>query len=406
MFNFKKRKLKKELKKLGDQVGYVLHADDDVLTKKQQDDLRAIKSEVVTANIENPEQVKELLKSGNERFKRAYPPKGFALIREYADIVAVAVAVAFGIRGLFLQPFKIPTSSMQPTLFGIHYMQKDGCSNKLLNYMPSMVNEFLFGSSRAELKIKQGGYLNTDSVRQFTSGLFFTKTAFNIGDVGYTLPGEIPKVISYTGLNQSQEYKTGQELCNGWLSSGDHLFVDRFSIQIMGLNRGDIVVFNTEGIMHDGEPLAKKGYYYIKRLVGMPGDTLRIINNKLFVKPEGADSFKPIVAFSDKFKKLYSGKGGYAGHLNIVGGSPGEYLGAPEDEVRVPKDCYFMMGDNSYFSSDSRVWGFVPRKNIVGKAFFVFWPLSRRWGIPDSKTPLDIATKSPEFFTYPAMRLQ
>ncbi|QSH42013.1 signal peptidase I [Lentisphaerota bacterium ZTH] len=406
MFNFKKRKLKKNVKKFVAQVNYVLHADDDILTQKQQDDLRAIRDDVKAVDCEKPDEVKKLLASGNQRFRRAYPPKGFALIREYADIIAVAVAVAFGIRGLFLQPFKIPTGSMQPTLFGIHYMQKKDCSNKMLTYLPPALNELIFGSSRAELSVKQDGFLNANSVRQYTSGLFFTKTSFNIGDVNYTLPGEVSKVISYTGLNPSEEYKSGQELCDGWLSTGDHLFVDRFSIQITGLKRGDIVVFNTGGIMHDGEPLTKSGYYYIKRLVGMPGDTLRIINNMLFVKPEGADEYKPIVAFSDKFKKLYSGKGGYAGHLSVVDGSPGEYLGAPEDEVKVPKDCYFMMGDNSYFSSDSRIWGFVPRSNIVGRALFVFWPFSRRWGIPDNKAPLDVETGLPGRFTYPAMRMQ
>ena len=53
------------------------------------------------------------------------------------------------------------------------------------------------------------------------------------------------------------------------------------------------------------------------------------------------------------------------------------------DGFEVPKDSYFMMGDNSKNSLDSRFWGTVPRKNIVGKALFIFWPISRRWGLTD-----------------------
>jgi signal peptidase I len=51
-----------------------------------------------------------------------------------------------------------------------------------------------------------------------------------------------------------------------------------------------------------------------------------------------------------------------------------------------------MLGDNSKFSEDSRYWGFVPRRNIVGKALFVFWPISRRWGFTDTTPPLQVPT--------------
>ncbi len=51
-----------------------------------------------------------------------------------------------------------------------------------------------------------------------------------------------------------------------------------------------------------------------------------------------------------------------------------------------------MLGDNSRNSLDSRYWGTVPRKNIVGKALFIFWPISRRWGLTDRKGPIDTTT--------------
>ncbi len=58
----------------------------------------------------------------------------------------------------------------------------------------------------------------------------------------------------------------------------------------------------------------------------------------------------------------------------------------------VPEDSYFMMGDNSLNSLDSRFWGTVPSKNIVGKALFIFWPISRRWGLTDRAEPINIKT--------------
>ena len=60
-------------------------------------------------------------------------------------------------------------------------------------------------------------------------------------------------------------YQKGEILCNGWLSLGDHLFVDRFTFQFREPRRGDITVFTTNNI-----PTGSKGYFYIKRLIGMP----------------------------------------------------------------------------------------------------------------------------------------
>lgn len=56
------------------------------------------------------------------------------------------------------------------------------------------------------------------------------------------------------------------------------------------------------------------------------------------------------------------------------------YLSSPEDTFNVPSSTYFALGDNSYNSSDSRDWGIVPEENVVGRAAFVLWPFSSRWG--------------------------
>jgi len=405
----KKHKLRKELKKLKIHARHTLIVDDDILSGEQKKLLQEIEKAPENCDINSIEAMEKTINDCNRSYGKILPPSKHAWIREYLDIIAVAVAVAFGIRGLFLQPFKIPTSSMQPTLFGIHYIAKNGNVNPLLGKVSAPLDYILFSCERAKLKIKKDGMLEGDgyynAFRQNTSyGIFsllllgadplsallpYTYTSFTIGGVNYSLPGATPKILEYSGLGKREdelEFKAGQVFCDGWLSSGDHLFVDRFSHLLVGLNRGDIVVFNTENIYHGGRALAKNGYYYIKRLVGLPGDTLKIINNMIYVRPEGKIEFKKITEFSPKFEKLYSNKGGYHGHLNV-------YLQNDlSDGFEVPADSYFMMGDNSNNSLDSRYWGTVPRKNIVGKALFIFWPVSRRWGLTDRAEPISTTT--------------
>ena len=401
----KKNKLVKELRKLKIHAGHTLLVDDDILSDKQKKTLLEIETAAGNGDFSSPETMQKTLADCNESYKRILPPAKYAWIREYLDVLAVAVAVAFGIRGLFLQPFKIPTSSMQPTLFGIHYIAKDGNTNPLLGKLSAPLDYILFSCERAKLKITKSGMLSMNSTdgifRQTTRYGVFPYTSFNIGGVNYSLPGEVPKVIEYTRLNNIDdafEYKAGHVFCDGWLSSGDHLFVDRFSHLLFGLHRGDIVVFNTEGIYYDGRALAKNGYYYIKRLAGLPGDTLKIVNKMLYVCPRGATEFKKITDFSPKFDKIYSNKGGYHGHWNVA--SANDLSGAG---FEVPEDSYFMLGDNSRNSLDSRYWGTVPRKNIVGKALFVFWPISRRWGLTDRAAPIQRITDSASL---PSMHLQ
>ena len=71
------------------------------------------------------------------------------------------------------------------------------------------------------------------------------------------------------------------------------------------------------------------------------------------------------------------------------------------------EDEYLMLGDNSAFSMDSRYFGCVPRKNLIGRAWFVFYPFSRRLGAVDRCDPLDVPTdKEPGVSAYPVMSLQ
>ena len=138
----------------------------------------------------------------------------------------------------------------------------------------------------------------------------------------------------------------------------------------------------------------------IKRLVGLPGDTLRLQDGHLYIRPKNGNTFLPAETFNASFAKVYSGLGGYQGH---------HAMGRLEENVEftVPDDCCFALGDNTANSLDSRDWGPLPVKNIIGRAFFVFWPISRRVGAVDRQDPLPVPTVYPPTSTQPtAMNLQ
>lgn len=252
---------------------------------------------------------------------------------------------------------------MQPTLYGIHYIDGGRSTIRCWASWPGPLDWLLFSTRRAEATIKTPGELDVNSFRAAGS-MLADSTSFTIGGQSTSSPGDERKVIEYADLEAGRSYRPGEKLADGYLSMGDHLFVERWSIYLTPLRRGDVMVFTTEGLEADGRKHADlSGFFYIKRLVGLPGDTLKIVGNVLMIKPAGEEKFRPVYEIEPAFEKLYSGKGGYQGHL----GGMGSLIASPQQEYVVPKDHYFMMGDNSQFSLDSRFFGAVPRRNLVGR---------------------------------------
>ena len=110
--------------------------------------------------------------------------------------------------------------------------------------------------------------------------------------------------------------------------------------------RWDIVVF-----VYPGEP--KKDF--IKRLIAKEGETIEIKNGDIYINGELVED--------EKSKNIY--------YYNR-----GDY-GGSKQKVQVPQGYYYVMGDNSGSSHDSRFWGFVPEEKIIGKAEIIYWPLNR-----------------------------
>lgn len=131
------------------------------------------------------------------------------------------------------------------------------------------------------------------------------------------------------------------------LMPGDKIFVNRFIYRFRAPRRGDVIVFRyPENPRRD----------FIKRLVAFPGETIEIDNGKVRINGKIIDS-------PEIFQNIYYyNRGSY---------------GAKNAQITVPEGCYFVLGDNSSSSRDSRYWGFVPQKFLIGKAFVIWWPPHR-----------------------------
>lgn len=123
------------------------------------------------------------------------------------------------------------------------------------------------------------------------------------------------------------------------------ILVDRWSYLFHPPNRGDVIVFRAPP-----EP----GQDYIKRVVAVPGDTVTIHDRTVIV--DG-------VTLTETYVEPH--------HQ----GNP--YASKPIDNMLIPNDEYFVMGDNRAESYDSRAWGLLPRQNIIGRAALVYWPLQQ-----------------------------
>jgi signal peptidase I len=136
----------------------------------------------------------------------------------------------------------------------------------------------------------------------------------------------------------------------------DRLIVEKIGYHFEQPQRGDVIVFKTDNI----KQLQERNYKneaFIKRIIGLPGDTVAIRQGTVYVNQK---------AIQEKY----------------IAEKPNQDFGP----VTVPPNSYLVMGDNRNNSYDSRYWGFVPKDDIIGRAVFRFWPPNRLGNI--DPTPL------------------
>lgn len=139
--------------------------------------------------------------------------------------------------------------------------------------------------------------------------------------------------------------------------NAEYILTDKISYRISSPKRGDVVVFHSP---------QDAGTDFIKRIVGVPGDMVMVKDGYYYLNGTRLDEE----------------------YINDPGKvAPGRFLrdGATAE---VPNGQYLVMGDNRLHSSDSREWGFVPRTNIVGRAFFRYWPVDAFGTIPTAEAEL------------------
>jgi signal peptidase I len=333
-------------------------------------------SESTIADLETQiERVRQALHDRNEKavkdeseklhalYTQHLPAPKDAAWRENVEVILVAIVVAIGIRSYFLQPFKIPTGSMQPTLNGIIGHPRTDPSPNILRQVAEF---FILGRNYIDVVAAQDD--RVEQIVQKKFAFFFTFSRIICQHQSYLVYASPETLRQDFKVLPGGSYKKGDVIARGAVDTGDQVFVDKFSYNFVKPHRGDVFVFRTDqifGIPDDPETGAP---FFIKRLAGLPGDSLRIDPPLLYANGKVAEGFG--------FARVMSAKPPYRGY------APGrDYLADPSKSYTVPARRYFAMGDNSYNSYDSRWWGPVPEENLVGRGLFVYWPFNWHWGL-------------------------
>lgn len=137
------------------------------------------------------------------------------------------------------------------------------------------------------------------------------------------------------------------------LKSGEFVIVNKLAYKLGNPTLGDVIVFH-----YPRDPDQE----YIKRVIGVPGDRIQISNGQVTINDVPIE--EPYIAAAPNY----------------------------QSEWTVPEESLFVLGDNRNNSSDSHNWGPVPMENVIGKAFFVYWP-PEKWGSIDHATPASAAPK-------------
>ena len=302
------------------------------------------------------------------------PPHKDAVWRENVEVILVAIVVAVGIRSYFIQPFKIPTGSMQPTLNGIIGRPSTAPAP---NFFKQIVDFVALG--RNYIDVVSGAENTVIDVTPRKFFFFFTLSRIVCDHQSFTVYAP-PEILRQDfQVFPGSVYHRGQVIARGAIDTGDQVFVDKLSYNFVRPHRGDVFVFRTNHILGIREDPEAGAPFYIKRLTGTPGDELRIDSPKLYVNGALAKSFG--IARVMAAQAPYRGYSQGPDKMQLLNGYFGPGLSTPQATFVLPLNTYFAMGDNSYNSYDSRYWGPVPEENLVGRGLFVYWPFSRHWGL-------------------------
>lgn len=333
-------------------------------------------------------------------------------VRENVKEIMVAIVTIMAFTTFFLQLTKIPTGSMQPTLYGItdDNLLDQNPAEKIPGFLGRVKDYWVWGIQYNWFVAPEDGALE-DAEPAKTILPFVKRQRFKFagqwhdiwfpgdGLFGPSETGHGNRAVVRPGIVKKGEYVFAMKII-----AGDHLLVDRISYNFRHPQRGEIVVFKTRGIQG-----LVQDQLYIKHLVGLPDEKIQIGDDRhLVIDGKRLDAstrhFEQVYAFDTKQDPLLTAKTDeeraraeyiserkppFRGHVN--GKVAQEAYGYPPFRIAplfldanssytIPHGRYMAMGDNTLNSLDSRVWGDFPQENIVGKCWFVYWPFTDRFG--------------------------
>ena len=365
------------------QVAKLIHEQSDLLPPESVSRLEAAnasfrsKLDQPLSDAEIQTEIAKLEKTANDLLQ----PYPHAAARENIKEIAVAMTTILAFTTFFLQLTKIPTGSMQPTLFGITYEDhRDNESFRVPGFLGRMKDYWVNGISYVHVVSPADGVLRIDPPKTIIP--FVKRQTISVGDSSKSIWFPPEGLENHIRRFSGETVHKGENLISLTSSAGDHLLVDRFTYNFRHPQRGEIIVFKTRGITD----IQAQDVLYIKRLVALGDETVSIGNDDhLVINGERLD------ASTRHFESVYTPDGRprpshYSGHVNgtkgAIYGSPGVAPNFPNDSTtfHVRPNHYLAMGDNTLNSSDSRTWGDLPEENVIGKCWFVYWPFTDRFG--------------------------
>ena len=405
----------------------------DLFSEAEMADFVGARRELAQGIRENADSGK--LKLGIESLEEVLRRVGGTLypktsLTDGVDFFLVAVMIILSVMAYFAKPFKIPTNSMWPTYSGmtgqpmpLNAAAPGFLENTLLSVfcgmtpvemtapangtveipfetrtgqiaytiksertwliLPTQVREYTFYVDGVAATVTvpldfedfdriaiQTFYPNVraENVRWFATDLE-RRTARNPGDVRQNRRSPNDEYRDVTMVQVPGAVRKGAPIVRFELLTGDQLVVDRLSYNFMPPRVGQGFVFRTDHIRDIG-----KQDFYVKRLIGVPGDKVAIKAPTIY------RNGKPIegsAAFALNAAKVAP----YRGYFNADKREPRFSYLFPDETVTVPANSYLALGDNSASSFDGRYWGFVPDKDVIGHPLFIYYPFTTRWGV-------------------------
>jgi signal peptidase I len=361
------RNWRKRVKELARHARHLRHTREDVMATEELATLDGAIATLQRLYREGPdgEGADAALKQSDAVLDRLTPRRWKSSIRENLDVALVAIGVAMAFRAYILQPFKIPTGSMQPTLMGIY--SNDADQPTLMDRLPfKLVKWAVTGEWYYEVRAQQAGVITDFHRHPKKTWVRSCHISGDSGTVTHKLPNDAV-VEGRVKLRLGQTVQRGDLIWAGHVTRGDHVFVNKILWNFRLPRRGEIMVFETDGI-----PSLPPGTHYIKRMSGLPGERLEIQPPNLLINGK-------VVTEPATIRRIAEQQPGYSGYQYVDPRSPG--LSASHPAIQLGASQYIALGDNTHNSRDSRYWGHVPAVNLVGPAAGIYWPFSKRWGL-------------------------